>query len=220
MTKTLADMTPEERAECVGIERWKPIAGYKHAYEVSDHGNVRSLNRIIQKSNGGEYRKKGCTLKKKLTRTGYHIVTLWDTPKPKHYYVHRLVLEAFDRPRGENEVCRHLDDDKLNNCLWNLSWGTPAENNYDAVKNGVHPMANKKCCPRGHEFARWNCCESSLRQGKRDCLACSRARGYLKRHPELRGMFREIANRYFEELQKANQVRAWNPDGTPPEVDA
>ena len=28
-------------------------------------------------------------------------------------------------------------------------------------------------------------------------------------------MFREIANRYFEELQKANQVRAWNPDGTP-----
>lgn len=40
-------------------EEWRPVVGYEGAYEVSDHGNVRSLDRIILKSNGVKYPKKG-----------------------------------------------------------------------------------------------------------------------------------------------------------------
>lgn len=191
-------------------EQWRPVVGYEGCYEISDHGNVRSLDRTILKSNGVNYPKKGGILKKKLTRTGYHIVTLWDTPKPKHFFVHRLVLEAFDRPRSEHEVCRHLDDNPLNNCLSNLKWGTPSENNYDAVRNGVHPMAAKMCCPRGHRFEDWNLVKSSKKQGRRDCLACSRARGYIKRHQELKPRLQEVADSYFEALR--DEIER----GTPP----
>lgn len=187
-------------------EEWRPVVGYEGAYEVSDHGNVRSLDRVILKSNGVKYPKKGCLLKKKITRTGYQIVTLWDTPKPKHFFIHRLVLEAFDRAREEHELCRHLDDNPLNNHLSNLQWGTPVENNLDMVRNGVHPMAKKIKCPRGHSLVEPNLSKSSLKRNKRDCLACSRARGYLKRHVELRPQFEDIAMRYYEEIMRGEQI--------------
>lgn len=197
--KTLADMTAEERAE-----EWRPVVGYEGAYEVSNRGNVRSLDREIQKSDGKKYPKRGQPLKKKLTRTGYHIVTLWDTPQPHHFFVHRLVLEAFDRPRKSGELCRHLNDDPLDNRIENLCWGTPAENNYDAVRNHVHPMANKIVCPRGHALRGANLVPAKLRQGKRECLACSRARGYLRRHKDLEGKFAEIADTRFAQIMGDN----------------
>ena len=34
------------------VEMWKPIVGYEGFYEVSDKGNVRSLERVIQGDRG------------------------------------------------------------------------------------------------------------------------------------------------------------------------
>lgn len=33
-------------------EIWRPVVGYEGAYEVSDRHRVRSLERVVQKSNG------------------------------------------------------------------------------------------------------------------------------------------------------------------------
>lgn len=54
--------------------------------------------------------------------------------------VHQLVLEVFVGPRPDGAVGRHLDDDKTNNNLANLCWGTLAQNSHDSVMNGTHPM--------------------------------------------------------------------------------
>ena len=195
MSKTLADMTAEERAEI-----WKPVSGYEGSYEVSNLGNVRSLDRIIFRRDGTQFKKIGQPIKKKLTRAGYHVVTLWDTPKPKHFFVHRLVLEAFDRKRLEREVCRHIDDNPLNNRLENINWGTPSENNLDMVRNGLHPMKNRTHCPRGHNLKLPNLVQSALKHNRRDCLACSRARGYLRRHKDQGHRFNSISDEYYEKI--------------------
>jgi hypothetical protein len=51
-------------------------------------------------------------------------------------YVHQLVLDAFIGACPPGQQCRHLDDDRLNNRLSNLCWGTQAENYDDRRRNG------------------------------------------------------------------------------------
>lgn len=78
-------------------------------------------------------------LKQYSSKTGYLSVRILE-PNP-HYgryaLVHRLVADAFlERPdTNEKLVVRHLNDDKSNNSLANLAWGTYKENFNDAVQN-------------------------------------------------------------------------------------
>ena len=53
--------------------------------------------------------------------------------------VHALVLEAFVGPRPTGMQCLHRDDDRTNNKLSNLRWGTCAENARDKIRNGNAP---------------------------------------------------------------------------------
>jgi hypothetical protein len=50
--------------------------------------------------------------------------------------VHRLVLEEFVGPRPAGAVARHWDDNKTNNSVGNLLWGSPRDNLIDAYRNG------------------------------------------------------------------------------------
>ena len=75
---------------------------------------------------------KGC-----LNPNGYLRVKLSRSGHKKSELAHRLVLEAFvgpapmDRPWG----C-HRDDNKLNNAIDNLYWGTAINNHDDRRRNG------------------------------------------------------------------------------------
>ena len=82
---------------------------------------------------GVPVRKDGKLVKLKQNKSGYNHVSI----KGKSKLVHRLVLMAFDRMPEEGELCRHLNDDKTNNNLENLKWGTPQENTDDAIRNGI-----------------------------------------------------------------------------------
>lgn len=53
-------------------EIWKPVVGYEGYYEVSNKGNVMSLDRIITGKAGGIYIKKGRMLKPGNSR-GYDV---------------------------------------------------------------------------------------------------------------------------------------------------
>jgi hypothetical protein len=46
----------------------------------------------------------------------------------KQIRVHRLVLEAFDRPPRPGEVGHHKDHDRTNNDISNLEWSTQSRN--------------------------------------------------------------------------------------------
>lgn len=69
-------------------------------------------------------------------RCGHIDVSLKVGKRKIRKYVHRMVAEAFiPNPHNFPEV-RHLDDDPSNNCVWNLVWGTQADNMQDAIRNG------------------------------------------------------------------------------------
>ena len=47
-----------------------------------------------------------------------------------------MVLSAFVGLRAAKMQCRHLDGDPTNNGLYNLAWGTSAENSSDTIRHG------------------------------------------------------------------------------------
>lgn len=106
---------------------WKPINGYEDLYEVSQNGDVKSLlkNRL---------------LKPWKHKKGYLVITLTKDKKHKHFYVHRLVAEAFlENKRSKGEV-NHIDGNKKNNRLNNLEWCDGLENRKHAYENGLRKM--------------------------------------------------------------------------------
>ncbi len=121
-------------------ETWRNIISYVSYYQVSNHGRVKSLDRLIPNSVG-----KGCRLMpgRILKATGnkngngYPQVMLSKGGKPKPFDIHRLVLEAFVGPCPDGMECRHLDGDRSNCHLDNLCWGTPSRNQRDREIHGT-----------------------------------------------------------------------------------
>ena len=124
------------------IEIWKPVVGYEELYEVSNLGNVRSFDRIINRPIGA-YLKKGRVLRAGKSRNGYLTVRLVGNEGTSTINVHRLVAQAFlDNPNGYNEV-NHLDEDKTNNKANNLEWCTHKYNmNYGTRNKRISSRRN------------------------------------------------------------------------------
>ena len=108
-------------------EIWKDIDEFEGLYQISNLGNVKSLNynrtgkeRILKPGNNG---------------CGYLFVILYKNGKLKHFTIHRLVANAFlENPDNKSDV-NHKDEDKTNNNVDNLEWMTSKENNNYGTRN-------------------------------------------------------------------------------------
>lgn len=109
-------------------EIWKPVKGYESYYEVSNEGNIRTIERII-KLPTHQYLKKQKLLTQFKDRRGYFHVKLYDgNGKCKSLTTHRIVALTFlNNPKELIEV-NHIDHNKHNNCLSNLEWITRSDN--------------------------------------------------------------------------------------------
>lgn len=119
------------------MEKWKPIKNFEGLYEVSDKGNVRSLDRTVLKSDGRKQRFKGKTLVPAKNNGGYLHVDLRNCGKRKIARVNRLVADAFIDNKYNKPQVNHIDGDKTNNHVNNLEWCTSSENVKHAVKTGL-----------------------------------------------------------------------------------
>lgn len=109
-------------------EIWKDIPNYAGLYQVSNQGRVRSYDKYVR-SRGGQRLIKGRILKYiERKQNEYLTVNLYKNTKLKHFYIHRIVLMAFDRLPKLKEQCNHKDGNKRNNKISNLEWCTPKEN--------------------------------------------------------------------------------------------
>ena len=187
-------------------EVWKPIPGFDGAYEVSDWGRVRSIDRIITTKAGTKQRRQGRVLTPTANTGGYLKVGLGRLGRAKTLQVHRLVLEAFVGPCPEGHECCHNDGDPTNNNLSNLRWDTPSGNALDSVLHGTHPHAAKTHCPRGHELESPNLVPSSMKQGQRNCLACQRTHAYLRKHPGMKRDFQRISDSYYTAIINTSSI--------------
>lgn len=136
----------------MNTEIWRPIKGFEGYYEVSDCGNVRSLDRTIVASDGVSYRKKGKILRPapKAPINKYLFVNL-SKGKIKRVSVHRLVAAAFVDGYEEGLHVDHLNGNTFDNRASNLEWVTQAENNKRAYDNGLYNAAKIKASLRTEE---------------------------------------------------------------------
>jgi NUMOD4 motif/HNH endonuclease len=155
-------------------EQWLPVVGYEEFYQVSNKGQVRSLPRLSAVRGGGLAHRKGKTLRPSPVH-GHLQVTLADRGSKRKAYIHRLVLEAFVSACPTGKECRHLNGDRCDNRLENLTWGTSSENNHDIVRHGNHYWALKTHCPHGHPLdGVYYHADGTVRQ--RYCKTCHRNR--------------------------------------------
>lgn len=178
-------------------ELWRPVPGYKGLYEVSDHGRVRSVDRVIVRSNGHPQTCHSQVLAPSADEHGRLAVHLYREGHGKPYGVHILVLLAFHGSRPAGMVGCHNDGNVTNNRPGNLRWDTLASNSLDMVQHGTHNNASKTRCPRRHLLSGRNLIPSALRRGNRECLACNRAAGNV---------------RYAKRTGRAYDMDAWADD--------
>lgn len=158
-------------------ERWLPVSGYEVAYEVSDRGAIRSIDRRDRRGR----RWPGKLLAPTLRDDGYYDVRLSLDGVVRTRKVHQLVAEAFIGPRPDGEEVRHRNGDSTDNRASNLHYGTRSDNLRDAVEHGTHAMAKRTECPRGHALIEPNLVRSALENGHRQCKACARERAGTQR---------------------------------------
>lgn len=109
------------------IEVWRDIPGYEGLYELSSLGRLRSFKRGLCRMDwSGPY------VSTTLRRAGVQ----------RKFGLHVLLLMTFVGSAEGRWGC-HRDDDKRNNALGNLYWGTPKENGADRVRNGNSQRGEK-----------------------------------------------------------------------------
>ena len=125
-------------------ELWRPICGWENFYEVSSHGLVRSLDRVITHPKSGRVQLKGRVLKPWKNGKGYLSVLLHKDGLRLHKVVHQLVAEAFigPRPSGKSNQVLHGPNGKLDNTPSNLRYGSQVENEADKLISGT---SNRGC---------------------------------------------------------------------------
>jgi hypothetical protein len=109
-------------------EIYKDIKGYEGYYQISNLGNVKSVERIIKREGKGDYPVNEKIVKSNSNGNGYLIINLRKDKKRKSFLVHRLVAQTFiNNPEVLPQV-NHIDEDTMNNTLDNLEWCTAKYN--------------------------------------------------------------------------------------------
>lgn len=114
------------------MEIWKDIEGFEGFYQISNYGEVRSLDRF-----DGIRNLKGNILKQNLKQNGYLQVGLRKQGKRKWFSVHRLVAKHFIPNPDKLPQVNHIDSNKQNNTVDNLEWVTAKANYKHAEQNGL-----------------------------------------------------------------------------------
>lgn len=122
------------------IEVWEDVKGYEGLYQISNLGNIKSVNRAVKRvTNDKEHIVvfHGKILKPHISDRGYLRLKLSKNGIEKTHKIHKLVAIAFvNNPNGYCEV-NHKDGNKSNNHVDNLEWCSRSQNVRHAVNLGL-----------------------------------------------------------------------------------
>jgi hypothetical protein len=104
------------------LKFWKPIKGYEGLYEISNHGEVKSLmHRKLMSASAAS--------------NGYLMTTLSNSGTKKTFCIHSLVASHFLNNPLRKPIINHRNAIKTDNYVGNLEWATYSENIKHAYAN-------------------------------------------------------------------------------------
>lgn len=172
-------------------EEWRKIEGYD--YEISNFGNLRSMDRITYSKEGVPRSRKGrfCSLESR-TRDGYVKVGISKYGREKTIMLHRLVAQAFlPNPENLSEV-NHKNAIKTDNRVENLEWVDRKTNELHSVELNLkfkgdfkRKFTNDQVISIRNEYASGNVSISSI------------ARKY---NADRRTVYYVISRRYYKDV--------------------
>lgn len=128
-------------------ESWTPAPGWEGLYEVSNHGQVRSIDRNVYTKKGAFLRRMKGKLLKVHEAAGYPSVCLTHQGKTHMVRPYHLVAKAFIGPspgpiggRPDQWQINHKNGDRWDCRAENLEWVTGRQNRAHAELNGLKAM--------------------------------------------------------------------------------
>ena len=122
----------------ISMEIWKDVIEYEGLYQVSNLGQVKSLDRLANHAKGGLRIFKGKILKSRIDSLGkYTRVSLSKFGKTKDFLVHRLVGQMFIPNPFNKEEINHINGVGKDNKSSNLEWVTRSENIQHSFNIGI-----------------------------------------------------------------------------------
>lgn len=118
------------------MEQWKDVIWYEWLYQVSDLGNIKSLNynhtwkeRLLSKCKWSRW---------------YIIIGLFKNKIKTYHLLHRLVAKSFiSNPENKPQI-NHINWIKYDNKLINLEWSNASENWLHSYKLWLSNNDNRK----------------------------------------------------------------------------
>lgn len=124
-------------------EIWKDVKGYEGLYQVSNLGNVKSLDKYVNGRNSKRL-VKGRILSLFDDKDGYKLVNLYKNKKIKQFRVHILVAQAFIPNPNNLPQVNHKNEIKSDNFATNLEWITLIDNcNYGTRNEKIRKKVNQ-----------------------------------------------------------------------------
>lgn len=113
-------MDTRVEVELLPNERWRFVKGFEGVYAISDKGRLASCKR-------GGWK----VLSTRNSKGDYLTIILKNGDNILHTRLHRLVYEAFVKPipKGKSNHIHHLNGDKQDNRLENITLNTAKEHN-------------------------------------------------------------------------------------------
>lgn len=127
---------------------WKDIPGYEGLYQVSDGGEVKSLQRVVIRKNGRRMPVTESMVSQIIDSSGYRSICLHRSGKRSTARIHKLVAIVFIGDCQAKAEVNHKNGIKTDNRLSNLEYCTRSENVQHAYDTHLTPKGEEHYCAK------------------------------------------------------------------------